>query len=112
MGEESQDKQGELMKMGRPVCSVYHLHIPYKVGWKKSSIEKTLFQKEIAKMGEFFFKEDGAAAMEYALLLSLIGMIVIGSVQALGSNVFDGLSALDHVFVSTQFKDDLLHTHK
>lgn len=60
-------------------------------------------------MGEFFFKEHGAAAMEYALLLSLIGMIVIGSVQALGSNVFDGLSALDHVFVSTQFKDDLLH---
>ncbi|WNM57022.1 Flp family type IVb pilin [Candidatus Nitrospira allomarina] len=60
-------------------------------------------------MGEFFFKEHGAAAMEYALLLSLIGMIVIGIFQALGSNLFDGLSALDHVFVSTQFKDDLLH---
>jgi len=60
-------------------------------------------------MGEFFCKEHGTAAMEYALLLSLIGMIVIGSVQALGSNVLDNLSVLDHVFVLTQSKDDLLH---
>lgn len=60
-------------------------------------------------MGSFFTKEQGTAAIEYALLLSLIGMAVIGSLQALGTNVFDGLSTLDQVFVSTQLKDDLLH---
>ncbi len=60
-------------------------------------------------MGNFFTKEQGTAAIEYALLLSLIGMAVIGSLQALGSNVFDGLATLDQVFVSTQLKEDLLH---
>lgn len=97
------------MKMGRRVCSVYHLHIAYKVVWRKSYNRLNVVSEGDCEMGEFLFKEHGAAAMEYALLLSLIGMIVIGSLQALGSNVFDGLSALDHVFVSTQFKDDLLH---
>lgn len=60
-------------------------------------------------MGGFFTKEQGTAAIEYALLLSLIGMAVIGSLQVLDTNVFDGLSTLDQVFVSTQLKNDLLH---
>jgi Flp pilus assembly pilin Flp len=59
-------------------------------------------------MGDFFTKEQGTAAIEYALLVSLIGMAIIGSLQVLGSNVFDGLSTLDHVFSLTQLKDDLL----
>ncbi|MCA9500741.1 MAG: hypothetical protein MRJ67_06595 [Nitrospirales bacterium] len=58
-------------------------------------------------MGNFFTKEQGTAAIEYALLLSLIGMAVIGSLQALGSNLFDSLSMLDQVFVTTQLKEDL-----
>ncbi len=60
-------------------------------------------------MGDFFTNEQGTAAIEYALLLSLIGMAVIGSLQLLNTNVFDGLSTLNQVFVSTQLKDDLLH---
>lgn len=60
-------------------------------------------------MGDFLTKEQGTAAIEYALLLSLIGMVVIGSLQVLEPNVFDGLSTLNQVFVSTQLKDDLLH---
>jgi len=61
-------------------------------------------------MGEFFINEKGTAGIEYALLLSLIGLAVIGSLQALGTNVFDVFSGLDYVFASTQLKDDLL-TH-
>ena len=59
-------------------------------------------------MVEFFTKAQGTAAIEYALLLSLIGMAIIGSLQVLGANVFDGLSTMDQVLSSTQLKDDLL----
>ncbi|GJL70244.1 MAG: hypothetical protein NPIRA06_28790 [Nitrospirales bacterium] len=59
-------------------------------------------------MGDFLTNDQGTAAIEYSLLLSLIGMAVVGSFQLLGTNVFDGLSTLNEVFVSTQLKDDLL----
>ncbi|HNP62031.1 MAG TPA: hypothetical protein PKM72_14380 [Nitrospirales bacterium] len=59
-------------------------------------------------MGNFFTNDQGTAAIEYSLLLSLIGMAVIGSLQLLGTNVFDGISTLNQVFVSTQLKDDSL----
>ncbi|MDT3779730.1 Flp family type IVb pilin [Nitrospira sp. MA-1] len=59
-------------------------------------------------MGNFFSNDQGTAAIEYSLLLSLIGMAVIGSLQLLGTNVFDGISTLNQVFVSTQLKDDSL----
>lgn len=60
-------------------------------------------------MDDFFSKEQGEAMVEYALLVSLIGMVVVGALQALGTNVFDGLSALNHAFLSTPLKNDLLH---
>ncbi|GJL57282.1 MAG: hypothetical protein NPIRA03_01390 [Nitrospirales bacterium] len=60
-------------------------------------------------MGSFFSKEHGAAMLEYALLLSLIGMVIVGSLQALGTNVFDGLSGLNHAFLSAPLKNDLLN---
>ncbi|HNP30783.1 MAG: hypothetical protein KC592_19355 [Nitrospira sp.] len=59
-------------------------------------------------MGEFFIKDHGTAALEYALLLSLIGMVVIGSLNVIGTNVFDALSTLNPVFTANQVKDDLL----
>ncbi|WP_447962041.1 Flp family type IVb pilin [Nitrospira sp. Ecomares 2.1] len=59
-------------------------------------------------MGNFFTNDQGTAAIEYSLLISLIGMAVIGSLQLLGANVFDGLSMMNQVFVSTQLKDDSL----
>jgi Flp pilus assembly pilin Flp len=59
-------------------------------------------------MGTFFTNEQGTAAIEYALLLSLIGMVVIGSLEALGSNIFDGFSTLNQVFQSIELNEDLL----
>jgi len=57
-------------------------------------------------MYKFFNEEQGTAAIEYALLISLIGMAVAGSLQALGGNVFDVLSTVDDVLSSVQLQDD------
>jgi Flp pilus assembly pilin Flp len=57
-------------------------------------------------MYKFLVEEQGTAAIEYALLISLIVMAVVGSLQALGNNVFDALSAIDNVFSSVQIMDD------
>jgi Flp pilus assembly pilin Flp len=59
-------------------------------------------------MYKFFAEEQGTAAIEYALLISLLGMAIAGSLQALGGNVFDTLSKIGDVFLSVQYKDDLL----
>lgn len=56
-------------------------------------------------MYNFFAEEQGTAAIEYALLISLIGMAVAGGLQALGGNVFDTLSTVDEVLSSVQFQD-------
>ena len=48
-------------------------------------------------MYKFVMEEEGTAAIEYALLISLIGMAVAGSLQALGGNVFDAFSMVDDV---------------
>jgi Flp pilus assembly pilin Flp len=57
-------------------------------------------------MYKFLVEEQGTAAIEYALLISLIVMAVVGSLQALGNNVFDAFSAIDNVFSSVQIMDD------
>jgi Flp pilus assembly pilin Flp len=57
-------------------------------------------------MYKFLVEEQGTAAIEYALLISLIVMAVVGSLQALGNNVFDALSTIDNVFSSVQIMDD------
>lgn len=59
-------------------------------------------------MYKFFTEEQGTAAIEYTLLISLIGMAVAASFQALGDNVFDAFSTIDEVLSSVHFKDDLL----
>jgi Flp pilus assembly pilin Flp len=63
-------------------------------------------------MYEFFNQEQGTAAIEYALLISLIGIAVAGSLQALGGNVFDTLSTVDDVLSSVQLQDDPLKKRK
>ena len=57
-------------------------------------------------MYKFFNEEQGTAAIEYALLISLIGMAVAGSLQALGGNVFEAFSMVDDVLSSVQLQDD------
>lgn len=59
-------------------------------------------------MYKFFAEEQGTAAIEYALLISLIGMAVAGVLQALGGHVFDLLSTIDEVLSSVQFQHDTL----
>lgn len=60
-------------------------------------------------MYKFFTEEQGTAAIEYALLISLIGMAIAGSLQALGDNMFDTLSGFADVFSSVHIKDDRLN---
>lgn len=55
-----------------------------------------------------FAEEQGTAAIEYALLISLIGMAVAGALQALSGNVFDMFSTVDEVLSSVQFQHDTL----
>ena len=38
------------------------------------------------KIKRFFKDEEGASAVEYALLVSLIAVVIIGAVSALGTN--------------------------
>jgi len=57
-------------------------------------------------MYKFFNEEQGTAAIEYALLISLIGMAVAGSLQALGGNVVDAFFMVDDVLSSVQLQDD------
>lgn len=57
-------------------------------------------------MYKFLNEEHGTAAIEYALLISLIGMAVAGALQVLGGNAFDALSMIDDVLSSVQLQDD------
>ena len=38
------------------------------------------------KLMRFFKEEDGATAVEYALMVALIAMVIIGAVTVLGTN--------------------------
>jgi Flp pilus assembly pilin Flp len=57
-------------------------------------------------MYKFCVEEQGTAAIEYALLVSLIGMVVVGALQTLGSSIFDTFSTIDEVLSLVQLKDD------
>ncbi len=57
-------------------------------------------------MYKLLVDEQGTAAIEYALLISLLVMAVAGSLQALGNNVFDALSTIESVLSSVQLADD------
>lgn len=59
-------------------------------------------------MYKIFVEDQGTAAIEYTLLISLIGMAVAGVLQALGGHVFDLLSTIDEVLSSVQFQHDTL----
>ncbi len=45
------------------------------------------------KIMRFFKDEEGASAVEYALLVALIAVVIIGAVTTLGTNVSTKLSA-------------------
>ena len=60
-------------------------------------------------MYKLLVDEQGTAAIEYALLISLLVMAVAGSLQALGNNVFDALSTIESVLSSVQLADDSMN---
>lgn len=59
-------------------------------------------------MYKFVMEEEGTAAIEYALLISLIGMAIAGAFQALGDNLFDKIFVVDEALSSVQFTDERL----
>ncbi len=42
----------------------------------------------------FFKEEDGATAVEYAVMVALIAAVVIGTVQVIGTNSNDAFNAV------------------
>ena len=50
---------------------------------------------------KFFKKRSGASAVEYALLVALIGMVLTGSTSALGTSISSALSQPSDVLAST-----------
>jgi Flp pilus assembly pilin Flp len=59
-------------------------------------------------MCKFVREEEGTAAIEYALLISLVGMAIAGAFQALGEHLFDKISVVDEALSSVQFTDERL----
>jgi len=59
-------------------------------------------------MYKFVMEEEGTAVIEYALLISLIGMAIAGAFQALGDNLFDKIFVVDEALSSVQFTDERL----
>lgn len=59
-------------------------------------------------MYKFVVEEEGTAAIEYVLLISLIGITIAGAFQALGDNLFDKIFAVDEALSSVQFTDERL----
>jgi len=57
-------------------------------------------------MYEFLKDERGTAAIEYSLLVSLIGVMIILALQALGDKLFDAFSFVNSAFPSGQVKED------
>lgn len=57
-------------------------------------------------MYEFLQDEQGSAAIEYSLFISLIGMMIVGVLQVLGGNLFDAFSSVNSAFLSVQVRED------
>jgi len=55
---------------------------------------------------EFLQDERGGAAIEYSLFVSLIGMMIIVALQALGDKLFNAFSFVNSAFPSDQVKED------
>jgi len=59
-----------------------------------------------SKRYNFLQDEQGAAAIEYSLLASLIGMMIVGAFQALGGSLFDAFSFISSGFTPVQIIED------
>jgi Flp pilus assembly pilin Flp len=62
-------------------------------------------------MGQFFHDEQGAVAIEYSLLMSLIGIVIAGALHVLGVNLIDTFSSFSGALTPVQVIDDLRKGH-
>jgi pilus assembly protein Flp/PilA len=52
----------------------------------------------MTRISKFFLNEDGATAVEYALMLALIAIVIVAAVEALGLAVKGGFEAGEQAF--------------
>jgi len=57
-------------------------------------------------MYKFLQDEEGTAAIEYSLFISLIGMMIVGVLQALGANLVDAFSSVSSGLTPVQVIED------
>lgn len=56
-------------------------------------------------MYAFFYDEQGTAAIEYALILSLLGIVIVFSLHAVGDTLLGIFSKFENSSTSVQFTD-------
>ena len=57
-------------------------------------------------MYQFFQNEQGTAAIEYSLFISLIGLVMAGALHVLGANLLDVFSSVSEGFPSVLVTED------
>jgi len=57
-------------------------------------------------MFQFLQDERGTAAVEYSLLISLIGLVAVGALHVLGGNLVDAFSSVSAGFPTIQLIED------
>ncbi|MDH5563703.1 MAG: Flp family type IVb pilin [Nitrospirota bacterium] len=62
-------------------------------------------------MGQFFHDEQGAVAIEYSLLMSLIGIVIATALHVLGVNLIDAFSSVSGALTPVQVIDDPRNGH-
>jgi Flp pilus assembly pilin Flp len=57
-------------------------------------------------MYQFFQNEQGTAAIEYSLFISLIGLVMAGALHVLGTNLLDVFSTISEGFPTVLVTED------
>ena len=57
-------------------------------------------------MYQFFQDEQGTAAIEYSLFISLIGLVMAGALHVLGANLVDASPSVSGAFSPAQVRED------
>lgn len=80
-------------------CSLHNSYQTSAMGYESHKMRPS-------KMYKFLQDEQGAAAIEYSLLASLIGMMIVGALQALGGSLFDAFSFISSSLTPVQEIED------
>ncbi len=58
-------------------------------------------------MHQFLKDEQGTAAIEYSLFVSLVGLVIVGVIHVLGANLFEVFSSISKELPSLIVTEDL-----